>query len=46
VSSFLTFLLENQQTLARRALFVPLTDEQATRSLTAVEGAGIDAGSE
>jgi phosphate transport system substrate-binding protein len=46
VSSFLTFLLENQDSLARSALFVPLTEEQATKSLTAVEGAGIDAGSE
>ena len=46
VSSFLTFLLENQQSLARSALFVPLTEAQATKSLTAVEGAGIDAGSE
>jgi phosphate transport system substrate-binding protein len=46
VSSFLTFLLENQDSLARSALFVPLTEEQATKSLTAVEGAGSDAGSE
>ena len=46
VSSFLTFLLENQSSLARSALFVPLTEEQATKSLTAIEGAGIDAGSE
>jgi len=46
VSSFLTFLLENQDLLARSALFVPLTEEQATKSLTAIEGAGIDAGSE
>jgi phosphate transport system substrate-binding protein len=46
VSSFLTFLLENQDSLARSALFVPLTEEQATKSLTAIEGAGIDAGSE
>jgi phosphate transport system substrate-binding protein len=46
VSSFLTFLLENQRSLSQSALFVPLTEEQATKSLTAVEGAGIDAGSE
>ena len=46
VSSFLTFLLENQHSLAQSALFVPLTEEQATKSLTAIEGAGIDAGSE
>src|SRR5215210_1182173 len=46
VTSFLTFLLENQRSLARSALFVPLTEEQATKSLTAVEGAGIDAGAE
>jgi phosphate transport system substrate-binding protein len=46
VTEFLTFLIENQSALARAALFVPMTDEQASKSLTAVEGAGIDAGSE
>jgi phosphate transport system substrate-binding protein len=46
VSEFLTFLLENQRSLAHSALFVPMTDDQASKSLTAVEGAGIEAGSE
>jgi phosphate transport system substrate-binding protein len=46
VSEFLTFLIENQRSLARAALFVPMTDEQASKSLTAIEGADIDAGSE
>jgi phosphate transport system substrate-binding protein len=46
VTEFLTFLIENQSALARAALFVPMTEEQASKSLTAVEGAGIDAGSE
>jgi phosphate transport system substrate-binding protein len=46
VSEFLAFLLANQASLARGALFVPLTDEQHERSVTVLEGAGIDAGSE
>ena len=46
VTEFLTFLLQNQRTLARAALFVPMTGDQADKSLTAVQGAGIDAGSE
>ena len=46
VTEFLTFLLENQRSLARAALFVPMTDEQTSKSITAVEGAGIDAGAE
>ena len=46
VTEFLTFLIENQRSLARAALFVPLTDEQASKSVTAIEGADIDAGSE
>jgi phosphate transport system substrate-binding protein len=46
VTEFLTFMIENQSALAQAALFVPMTDEQASKSLTAVEGAGIDAGSE
>ena len=46
VTEFLTFLLEKQRSLARAALFVPMTDEQASKSITAVEGAGIDAGAE
>jgi hypothetical protein len=39
VSAFLEFLLENQRSLAEGALFVPLTEEQATRSRTELEGA-------
>jgi phosphate transport system substrate-binding protein len=46
VSEFLTFLLENQRSLAHSALFVPMTNDQVSKSLTAVEGAGIEAGSE
>jgi phosphate transport system substrate-binding protein len=46
VSSFLEFLLDNQASLARGALFVPLTDEQVARSRTVLEGAGIDVGDE
>jgi phosphate transport system substrate-binding protein len=46
VSTFLEFLLDNQRALATAALFVPLTDEQANRSRTVLQGAGIDAGNE
>jgi len=46
VSAFLDFLLANQRSLARGALFVPLTEEQLSRSQTVLEGAGIDAGNE
>jgi phosphate transport system substrate-binding protein len=46
VTEFLTFLIENQRSLARAALFVPMTDEQASKSVTAIEGADIEAGSE
>ena len=46
VSAFLDFLLANQRSLARGALFVPLTREQLSRSKTVLEGAGIDAGNE
>ena len=46
VSSFLEFSLDNQASLARGALFVPLTEEQLGRSRTVLEGAGIDAGNE
>jgi phosphate transport system substrate-binding protein len=46
VSEFLSFLLTNQASLAKQSLFVPLTDEQAKRSFTVLEGAAIDAGSE
>jgi phosphate transport system substrate-binding protein len=46
VSSFLEFLLDNQASLTEGALFVPLTEEQVSRSRTVLEGAGIDAGNE
>jgi phosphate transport system substrate-binding protein len=46
VSAFLEFLLDNQSSLAKGALFVPLTEEQVGRSRTVLEGAGIDAGEE
>jgi phosphate transport system substrate-binding protein len=46
VSEFLLYLLENQASLAKAALFVPLTEEQANRSVTVLEGAGIDADEE
>jgi phosphate transport system substrate-binding protein len=46
VSEFLLYLLDNQASLAKAALFVPLTEEQAERSITVLEGAGIDAESE
>jgi phosphate transport system substrate-binding protein len=39
VEAFLQFLLDNQESLARGALFVPLTDEQLQRSRTVLEGA-------
>ncbi|MBA2569089.1 MAG: PstS family phosphate ABC transporter substrate-binding protein [Actinobacteria bacterium] len=39
VDTFLAFLLDNQEQLARRALFVPLTDDQLERSRTVLEGA-------
>jgi phosphate transport system substrate-binding protein len=46
VSEFLSFLLERQAALARKALFVPLTAEQHEKAVTVLEGAGIEAGSE
>jgi phosphate transport system substrate-binding protein len=46
VSGFLTYLLDHERALARKALFVPLTDEQLNKSQTVLEGAGIEAGSE
>ena len=42
VDAFLQFLLENQETLARGALFVPLTSDQLERSRTVLEGAATD----
>jgi phosphate transport system substrate-binding protein len=46
VSAFLEFLLDNQRSLARGALFVPLTEDQLNRSRTVLEGSGIDAAEE
>ena len=46
VSEFLSFLLENQASLAKQSLYVPLTEDQAEKSFTVLEGAGIDAGNE
>ena len=42
VDAFLAFLLDNQETLARGALFVPLTSDQLERSRTVLEGAATD----
>jgi phosphate transport system substrate-binding protein len=42
VDAFLQFLLDNQETLARGALFVPLTSDQLERSRTVQEGAATD----
>jgi phosphate transport system substrate-binding protein len=39
VDAFLEFILANQQRIAKGALFVPLTQEQLSRSQTALEGA-------
>jgi len=46
VSAFLTFLLDHERALARKALFVPLTDDQLNKAQTVLEGAGSDSGSE
>jgi phosphate transport system substrate-binding protein len=46
VSEFLAFMLENQASLAKQSLYVPLTEEQAEKSFTVLEGAGIDAEAE
>ena len=42
VDAFLQFLLDNQEALARGALFVPLTSDQLERSRTVLEGAATD----
>jgi phosphate transport system substrate-binding protein len=42
VDAFLQFLLDNQETLARGALFVPLTGDQLEKSRTVLEGAATD----
>ena len=42
VSAFLEFLLDNQRPLAEGALFVPLTDDQLSRSRTVLGGAPVE----
>jgi phosphate transport system substrate-binding protein len=42
VDAFLQFLLDNQEAIARGALFVPLTSDQLERSRTVLEGAVTD----
>ena len=42
VDAFLQFLLDNQEPIARGALFVPLTTDQLERSRTVLEGAATD----
>jgi phosphate transport system substrate-binding protein len=44
VDAFLNFILDNQQRLARGALFVPLTEEQLSKTRTILEGSAIEAG--
>jgi phosphate transport system substrate-binding protein len=46
VFEFLLYMLDNQASLTRKALFVPMTQEQTGRAVNALEGAAIDAGSE
>jgi phosphate transport system substrate-binding protein len=46
VFEFLLYMLETQASLTRGALFVPMTQEQTDRSVNALEGAAIEAGSE
>ncbi len=38
---FLTFVLDNQPQLARRAKFVPMTEQQVDRARTALESGGV-----
>ena len=42
VDAFLQFLLDNQEAIARGALFVPLTSEQLERTRTVLEGAATE----
>ncbi len=42
VDAFLDFVIDEQQGIAERARFVPLTAEQASRAQTVLEGGGID----
>jgi phosphate transport system substrate-binding protein len=46
VFEFVKYMLDNQTSLTRKALFVPMTQEQTDKALNALEGAAIDAGSE
>jgi phosphate transport system substrate-binding protein len=46
VFEFVKYVLDNQASLNRKALFVPMTQEQTGRALNVLEGASIDAGSE
>jgi phosphate transport system substrate-binding protein len=46
VAGFLTYLLDHERALTRKALFVPLTADQLNKAQTVLEGAGIEAGSE
>jgi phosphate transport system substrate-binding protein len=39
VKAFVQYLLDNEQTIAETALFVPLTDEQAQESKSDFEAA-------
>jgi phosphate transport system substrate-binding protein len=46
VFEFVKYMLDNQASLNRKALFVPMTEDQTARAVNALEGASIDAGSE
>jgi phosphate transport system substrate-binding protein len=46
VSEFLSFVLDNQASLAKKALFVPLTAAQADKAVTVLEGAASNSGAE
>jgi phosphate transport system substrate-binding protein len=46
VFEFVKYMLDNQASLNRKALFVPMTQDQTDKALNALEGASIDAGSE
>ena len=42
VGAFVQFMLDNQESIAKAALFVPLTDEQLGKSQTQLEAGGSD----
>jgi phosphate transport system substrate-binding protein len=42
IEPFLTYMLDNQAMIAKRASFVPLTEEQVNRARTVLEGGGVD----